>query len=116
TFDGGLLEAWGKRGLKLADKDMDEVVNICREWRCQMTLIVYPWPDNVVAGDRDSIQVRHWRAWASAHGVRFVDGFAPFFREPPEVAMRKYYIRGDTHFTADGHRLLFEQLRRTAEF
>jgi hypothetical protein len=93
---------------------MDGVVDICREWQCQITLVVYPWPDNVAAGDRDSIQVRHWRDWANAHGVRFVDGFAPFFREPADLTVRKYYIRGDTHFNAAGHRMLYEQLRRLA--
>jgi hypothetical protein len=114
TFDPELMEAWGKRGLELADKNMDVVVDICREWKCQITLVVYPWPDNVAAGDRDSIQVRHWRDWAASRGVRFVDGFAPFFRAPADVAVRKYYIRGDTHFNAAGHRLLFEELRRAA--
>jgi hypothetical protein len=50
---------------------------------------------------------------ASARGVRFVDGFAPFFREPPDVAVRKYFIRGDTHLNAQGHRLLFEEVGRS---
>ena len=96
---------------------MDEIVDLCREWKCQLTLVVYPWPDNVAAGDPDSIHVRHWRDWAAARGVRFVDGFAPFFRAPADVTVRKYYIHGDTHFNAAGHRLLFEQLRQaTGEF
>ena len=76
-----------------------------------MTLIVDPWPDGVAAGDRSSIQVTHWRQWAANRGMRFVDGFAPFFREAPEVAVRKYFIQGDAHFTPQGHRLLFEELR-----
>ena len=36
-------------------------------------------------GDRDSIQVTYWRAWAASRNVRFIDGFAPFFREPAEI-------------------------------
>ena len=73
-------------------------------------MVVYPWPDNVAAGDRNSIQVTHWRQWAASRGVRFVDGFAPFFREPAAVAVGKYFIQGDAHFTPQGHRLLFEEL------
>jgi len=72
-----------------------------------------PHPHGRAARDRDSIQVRYWRDWAAARGVRFVDGFAPFFREPPDVAVAKYFIRGDTHFNATAHRLLFDELRRT---
>jgi len=30
---------------------------------------------------------------------RDVDGFALFFREPAEAALRKYFIAGDAHFT-----------------
>ena len=114
TFDPKLMEEWGRRGLALADGNMDRIVELCREWKCQLIVVVYPWPDTVAAGDRDSIQVRHWRDWAALRGVRFVDGFAPFFREPADITMRKYFIRGDTHFNAAGHSLLFEQLGRAA--
>ena len=44
--------------------------------------------------------------------MRFVDGFAPFFREPAETVLGKYYIPGDSHFVPAGHRLLFEQVRQ----
>jgi len=54
-----------------------------------------------------------FRLWAASRGVRFVDGFAPFFQEQPDVALRKYFIQGDAHFTPQGHRLLFEELRRS---
>jgi hypothetical protein len=114
TFDRKLLDAWGKRGLALAAKNLDVIVDMCRDWQCQITLVVYPWPDNVAAGDPNSIQVTYWRDWAAARGIRFIDGFAPFLRDPADVAVGKYYIRGDTHFNAAGHRLLFEQLRRSA--
>jgi hypothetical protein len=111
SLDPALMEKWGRRGLEIAGKNLDKVVDICREWECRMTLVVYPWPENVAAGDRDSIQVTHWRAWAAARGVRFIDGFAPFFREPADVALRKYFIAGDVHFTELGNRLLFDKVR-----
>ena len=41
----------------------------------------------------------------------FIDGFAGFFHEPADETVRKYYIRGDTHFNAAGHRLLFDEVR-----
>jgi hypothetical protein len=111
AFDPVLLEDWGRRGLEVAGGNLDKVVAICRDWRCRVTLVVYPWPDNVAAGDRDSLQVRHWRDWASARGVRFVDGFAPFFRGPPEAAIARYFIPGDVHFTEAGNRLLYDEVR-----
>lgn len=112
TVAPALLESWGRRGLEVAGANLDRIVDLCREWNCRLTLVVYPWLDTVVEGDRDSIQVRHWRDWAAARDVRFIDGFAPFFSEPAEAVLRKYYIAGDVHFTELGNRLLYEEVKR----
>src|SRR5262245_10602247 len=111
TVDPALMEAWGKRGLDMASANMDKIVELCRGWQCRLTLVVYPWPDNVMAHDRDSIQVRYWRDWSAQRGVRFIDGFAPFFRAPAEETLHKYYVAGDVHFTEAGNRLIYETVK-----
>jgi|GEM_PF-6852262 len=111
SLEPAMMESWGRRGLDVAGANLDRVVAICRDWQCRVTLVVYPWPDSIAAGDRDGIQVRHWRDWAAARGVRFVDGFAPFFREPAAVVIGKYFIPGDVHFTDAGNRLLYDAVR-----
>ena len=113
TIDEELMQAWGERGLELAGGNLDKLVGLCREWRCRVTLVVYPWPDNVMAGDRDSIQVRHWREWAARRGVRFIDGFAPFFEAPAETTLHRYYIEGDVHFSEEGNRLIYETVKHS---
>jgi hypothetical protein len=112
TIDPALMASWGRRGLEVAGANLERIVELCLEWQCRVTLVVYPWPDNVMEGDRDSIQVTHWRDWAAARRVRFIDGFAPFFREPAESALRKYYIAGDVHFSELGNRLLYDAVKR----
>lgn len=112
SLDPKAMDEWGRRGLELAGKDLEKIVALCQEWECRMTLVVYPWPDNVREGDRNSIQVTHWQKWAAEHGVRFVNGFPAFFREPASVAAGKYFIPGDAHFSAAGHRLLYEEVKR----
>lgn len=112
AFDPRLMEARGKRGLETAGKNLDRLLATCREWNCRVTLIVYPWPDNIVAGDSDSVMVRHWRAWSVERGVRFVNLFEPFFQEPAEQVLHKYFIAGDVHFSEAGHRLIFDELRK----
>jgi hypothetical protein len=112
ALDEDLMDKWGWRGLKLAGANLDKLVGLCRGWQCRVTLVVYPWPDNVMEGDLDSIQVRHWRDWAARRGVRFIDGFAPFFEEPAETALHRYYIKGDVHFSEAGNRLIYETLRQ----
>ncbi|HYD16053.1 MAG TPA: hypothetical protein VEA77_06600 [Hyphomicrobium sp.] len=113
TIDKELLAAWGERGLAKAAANLEKVVEQCRAWRCRLTLVVYPWPDQIAAGDRDSIQVRYWRDWSARHGVRFVDAFAPFFALAAEETIERYFIRGDVHFNAAGSRLIADEVLRT---
>jgi len=108
TIDPALQEAWARRGLEVAGRNLDRLVALCREWGCRLTLVVYPWPDQLFAGDRESLQVTHWRDWSAARDVRFVDAFAPFFERPAEQAVREWYIKRDIHFNDAGHRHLFE--------
>ncbi|MBM3642825.1 MAG: SGNH/GDSL hydrolase family protein [Alphaproteobacteria bacterium] len=108
TVDPALQQAWARRGLEVAGRNLDRLVALCREWGCRLTLVVYPWPDQLFAGDRESLQVTHWRDWSAARDVRFVDAFAPFFERPAEQAVREWYIKRDIHFNDAGHRHLFE--------
>ena len=112
SLDPALMEAWGKRGLEIAAANLDRIVAQCREWSCRLTLVVYPWPDNVAAGDREGIQVRYWRDWSAGRGVRFIDGYAPFFREDAYASVRKHFILGDVHFSEGGHRAIFEEVKK----
>jgi hypothetical protein len=107
-----LFEAYGRRGLQLNSANLDKIVQMCREWNCKVTLVVYPLPDQIAAHDRDSIQVRYWRDWCAKREVRFINGFEPFFREPAAVVLQKYFIPGDVHYNEAGHRLLFEKVSR----
>ena len=69
AFDPDLMEAWGRRGLKLAGQNLDRIVGLCRDWNCRMTLVVYPWPDNIAAGDRNSIQVTALAGLGAPHAM-----------------------------------------------
>ena len=78
-----------------------------------MTLIVYQCPNQIVHDDKDSIQVRYWRDCPDRRDALFINGFTPFFAEPKQDALAKYFIAGDFHFNAAGHRLLFDAVSRT---
>lgn len=113
TVDKALLAAWGERGLATAAANLEKIVEQCRAWRCRLTLVVYPWPDQIAAADRDSIQVRYWRVWSAKNGVRFVDAFGPFFALPADEAIARYFIRGDVHFNAAGSRLIADEVLKS---
>ena len=110
TVDKQLFDAWGRLGLERNAANLDRVVRQCAEWGCRLTLVVYPWPDQIARNDRDSIQIRHWRDWSARNGVRFVEAFSPFFELPARDALDRYFIPGDLHYSVAGNRLVFDKV------
>jgi hypothetical protein len=112
TVNPESMQAYGTKGLAKAAFSLDRIATACKEWGSELTLVVYPWPNQIVHDDEDSIQVRYWRDWARSRDVRFINGFTPFFAEPKQEALAKF-IPADFHFNAAGHRLLFDEVSRT---
>jgi len=104
TYDARVFKAYGERGLERAAHSMELLRDLVRKHAVRLTVVVYPWPNQIAAGDRDSRQVQYWRTWTAANGADFIDLFGEFFDGgDPAVAIRNYYIEGDYHFNAAGH-------------
>ena len=75
-------------------------------------MAIYPWPEQVLAGDLESIQVTHWRAWCEERGVPLIDYFPVFIRGTTrrghEKMLERFYMPGDVHWTEKGHQLVAE--------
>ncbi len=113
TVDPKRLEAYGRRGLARAQDRMDRLLALLRAHGKPLTVVVYPWPAQVLAGDRDSIQSRTWRAWCEKNGVAFVDLFPDFFASgAPMDVLHRYYIPWDNHFNEEGHAFVAQALQK----
>lgn len=111
AHDEQAMEEDGKEGLRRADRRLGELADLLADRGIGMTLVVYPWPDQIVARDRDSVQVTHWREWAARRDVGFVDLFPVFLDAgPAERVLRELFIPNDVHWNAAGHRLVAEAL------
>jgi hypothetical protein len=108
TVDSRLMEEFGQRGLETAAANLGKLAELCRQWKCSLTLVVYPWPDQIARDDRDSIQIRYWQQWAARHDVHFIDAISPFFTRPASEALQELFIKGDVHFSERGNRLIFD--------
>jgi hypothetical protein len=79
--------------------------------RIGLTVAVYPWPDQVLLGDRDSIQAAYWRAWAAENKTGFLDYFPLFVGVgDPRETVRRDFIAGDIHWNEAGHRVIADLL------
>jgi len=116
TIDEATYQQYGQEGERRMAAHMDSLHAFLSSRGIPMIVAVYPWPDQIAAGDLDSRQVRLWRDWSAARGARFVDHFPDFVRgETPDErigVLRRYYIGGDYHWNAAGHRLVAQGFLR----
>lgn len=104
STDGDLYQAYGRQGLETAARRLEALRLLLARHGVPMTLVVYPWPDQVLAGQLDSLQSRFWRRWCEARGVQFIDLFPAFLDgNNARVVIDACYIRGDIHFNRMGH-------------
>lgn len=115
TVDAGLFATFGAVGLERATEHMNALRDLVRAHGIAMTVVVYPWPDQVLHADLDSKHVRHWAAWCAEHAVDFVDCFPAFLdsAESADALIRRYYLPGDSHFNAAGHRVVADCILRS---
>ena len=108
TIDNKIYEEYGKAGLFFAEKNMTRLHELLKKHHVDMFLAVYPWPDQIINHDLDSIQVTFWQRWGAAHGVPVINYFPHFIMAEvdPEATLGRLFIPGDVHWTKEGNRLV----------
>jgi hypothetical protein len=79
-----------------------------------LTIVVYPWAQQLAQGDRNSRQVSLWRDFCEDRCKAFINLFPVFFAatEADRDWYEHLFILGDDHFSAAGNRLMFRELAR----
>lgn len=108
TLDQSLYEQYGRTGQDLAQRYMDLLLKLVREHSIDMTIVVYPWPDQIRANDLDSFQVSIWREWSDKNTVGFVNLFPCFINHNSDLVEREQvidtlFINRDVHWNEAGH-------------
>ena len=108
TVDQSFYKEFGIVGLNKSAKSMDLLVNLCRDKKIILTIAVYPWPDQIIHHDLNSIQSKFWSIWAKKHDVKIINYF-PYFISPNHTTadvrgiLDTYFIPGDMHWNNKGH-------------
>jgi hypothetical protein len=79
-----------------------------------LTIVVYPWAQQLAQGDRDSREVSLWHEFCQGRCKEFINLFPVFFAatEADKDWYEHLFILGDDHFSAAGNRLMFRELAR----
>jgi hypothetical protein len=103
-----------ENGIANSLKNMQALADLLAARGIQLTIVVYPWPTQLAGEDRNSRQVEIWRKFCSRNCKVFIDLFPAFFAEKDVHAdwYTRLFIRGDVHFSAEGHRLMFRELAK----
>jgi len=85
-----------------------------------ISVVVYPWPAQILHDTVDSRQVQIWREWCEGKCKRFITVFPAFFaakdqcpRLQPGCWYMKYYIVGDIHYNAAGNAVVAEVVSKS---
>ncbi|MFO7602627.1 MAG: GDSL-type esterase/lipase family protein [Gammaproteobacteria bacterium] len=116
TLDEAIYAQYGATGLTLAQQHMSELKHVLDRHQIDMTLAVYPWPDQIYARDYPNRHTRAWQAWAQHHGVAFMDLFPAFLQADAEQTIQDLFIIGDVHWNDKGHAVVAEEFLKTFQF
>lgn len=117
TSDSSLYEAYGKDGLDRSTQQMNVLADLLSKHDVKLTVVVYPWPDQIVDRELNCRQVSHWKQWCDERGARFCDLFPSFISkdasdEELRNDIRRYFISGDVHWNEDGHERVADEFLR----
>lgn len=100
-----------EKGLGKIKREMTRLAGELREIGVPLTLVVYPWPQQVRAGTKPSRVEEEWGAWSQENGTQFISLFPVFVNDSPaEEVIANYYWKNDAHWNEEGHRLVAEAL------
>lgn len=82
-----------------------------------LSVVVYPWPQQVLHDTADSWQVRLWREWCAGRCKRFVSVFPEFLAAKvqcptlqPGCWYARYFTFGDYHYNRAGNALVADKV------
>jgi len=101
-------------GIARSLENMERLSNLLASRGIPLTIVVYPWAQQIAQNDRDSRQRQLWRDFCPKRCKAFIDLFPMFFAatDHDKNWYERLYILGDDHFSAEGNRMLFEELSK----
>lgn len=112
-FETGYAPLGLERGIAKEKEKMTLLWQELAKRNIPISVVVYPYPAQLLFDTADSRQVRIWREWCEGKCKRFVSLFPEFFavknacpKHQPGCWYSKYYIFGDIHYNAAGNAIV----------
>lgn len=121
-FELGYAPLGVQGGIAKEKRKMDLLWQELAKRNIPISVVVYPWPAQLVYDHVDSRQVRIWRDWCQGKCKRFITAFPEFFavkdRCPKWESGCWYlqdYLFGDIHLSAGGNAIVADVVSKSLE-
>ena len=101
-------------GIRRSLQNMLALSDLLTAKNIPLTIVVYPWAQQLAQGDRNSPQISLWREFCDGRCKAFIDLFPVFFAaaDADKNWYEHLYILGDDHFSAAGNQLMFREMAK----
>ena len=101
-------------GINRSLKNMEELYNYLNERNIPLSLVIYPWPGQILYDKVNSKHVNIWKKFCEQRCENFINLFPLFFDEinqnSKEKVVELFYLKNDVHFNEDAHKKIFEKI------
>jgi hypothetical protein len=119
-FEAGYAPLGLERGITKEKAKMDLLWQELAARNIPISVVVYPWPNQIAHDSADSRQVRIWREWCEGKCKRFVSLFPAFFAIKAQCSRLEtgcwyldYFIFGDIHYNSAGNAIVADVVTRS---
>ncbi|HUI84604.1 MAG TPA: hypothetical protein VL240_10285 [Candidatus Binatia bacterium] len=121
-FELGFAPLGVEAGIAKEKYKMDLLQQELAKRNIPISVVVYPWPAQLIHDSVDSREVRIWREWCQGRCKRFITAFPEFFAVKNQCPTRqpgcwylKEWIFGDIHLSAAGNAIIADVVSRNLE-
>jgi hypothetical protein len=121
-FELGFAPLGVEGGIAKEKHKMDLLYDDLAKRNIPLSVVVYPWPAQLIYDKVDSREVQIWRDWCAGRCKRFVDAFPAFFAlrdQCPKFQPGCWYLQnwtfGDIHLNAKGNAVVADAVAKTLE-
>ena len=117
TYDKNFSKYDYKSGTKLNIYYMKKLYDFLKNRNIDLTIAVYPWPNNLIYDQKLSRHVKIWENFCVEKCKNFINFFPIFFENKQKLNLKqskeiinKYFLKYDMHFNKKGNYKIAEEL------
>ena len=101
-------------GIKQSEKYLLKLFNLLKENNIDSTLIIYPWPTQILYGDK--YHENYWKNFSNKNKIKFLSVFDEFQDTNKRDFIFENFIYGDIHWNKKGTKIVFNEVIKNINF